>query len=657
MADVLLVYVPEDRAYADGIGASLERSGLTVADGGGSVQVNADAPCVLVLWSAHSTRSAMVRDAAIRAQRQGKLITAKLAGCEAPLGFARPAPHDLSQWTGDPDDPQLDPVFFAADRLVCAARLGAQQQRPEAPGGRTAPPIYPQGGHVHNPNVRPLRAGPIASIGPAAARAARVEPESASAFRAEAQPALPPNMAEEAMAWKRIENSKDPKDFLDYLAAYSPSGIFCELAQLKLDKLAPKAKPAFIPHTPSPHVEKPRAAEGTRERRAAARPQSPQPPARPEPEPPRYDPQYGAPHYDVRPEPRFEPRPDPRYEPRPEPPRYEPRHEARYDPPPTPEPRYEAPRQESRYEPRPRPRPESRDEYEFESGPIAQPSRSATNRPRRRAPAPQAPVQEQREGRGLALRPLLIVALLAAGGVAFFQALPKQSPSTEASAPGQEDLAEASRAAPLDELSDPGQIEAPAVGSGNATFGAAVDRPRPRTQAPPPAPPPQNRAFNQRAVATTPAPAAAAPPVISFRPPEPAPVTAVAPAPPPAAAPAPAPAPAAPASAAPAPAPPRAAEPTYVRPTWLRRPGAAQLSQVYPRRAADQGIPGQASLDCLIQTDGSLSCTQGASSPADAGFGEAAMRLSRQFRAAPTLPDGSSAYGKRTRLTISFAPN
>src|SRR5262245_37619923 len=229
MADVLLVYVQEDRAYAEGIGASLERSGLTVADGDGSAHNSADALCVLVLWSAHSTRSAIVRDVAIRAQREGKLITAKLAGCEAPLGFARPAPHDLSGWAGDPDDPILDPLFFAADRLVCAVRINARnaEQRHDA---RPSQPIHPQAAHLHNPNVRPMRAGPIASVGPGGVRAARIEPESAPPIRAN-DPALPPNVAEEAIAWKRIEQSTDPKDFLDYLTRFSPNGMFCELAQ------------------------------------------------------------------------------------------------------------------------------------------------------------------------------------------------------------------------------------------------------------------------------------------------------------------------------------------------------------------------------------------------------------------------------------------
>ncbi len=46
-------------------------------------------------------------------------------------------------------------------------------------------------------------------------------------------------------------------------------------------------------------------------------------------------------------------------------------------------------------------------------------------------------------------RPIVIVALLAAGGVAFFQALPKQAPqAADNGIPGAQDLAEASRAAP-----------------------------------------------------------------------------------------------------------------------------------------------------------------------------------------------------------------
>ncbi|HWA23827.1 MAG TPA: hypothetical protein VG735_15640 [Caulobacterales bacterium] len=634
MADVLLVYVQEDRAYAEGIGASLERSGLTVADGDGSVLAGADAPCVLVLWSAHSTRSAIVRDLAIRAQREGKLVTAKLAGCEAPLGFARPAPHDLSRWIGDPDDPQFDSLFFAVDRLVCALRLNARAE-PPPPESRARQPIYPQGGHVHNPNVRPLRAGPIASIGPSVARAARVEPDSASHHRAE--PALPPNVAEEAVAWKRIEHSTDPKDFLDYLTAFSPNGIFCELAQLKLDKLTPKSKPAFIPHTPSPHVAKPRAAENTRERRAAARSQ---PPA--EPEPPRY-----AARPEPRPEPRYEAPPEPRYEPRPEPrpePRYEPRPEARYEP--RHEAPYEPPRPDSRYEPRPRPRPEAREDYEFESGPIAPPTRSAANRPRRRAPAPEPVVYEPREGGGLPWRPLLIVALLAAGGVAFFQALPKQAPPSGVSAPVQ-DLAEASRAAPLNELSSPDVPHAPVASAETAAMGgpnASATKPAARP-APVPAPVP---ALAER-------PASPAPtPIISFRPPEPTPTPAPTleqTAPPVVAA---TPAPAAPGSSASATPAPQ--ENGFVRPTWLRRPTVSQLSNAYPRRASESQVAGKATLDCLVLNDGSLACTATSASPANFGFAEAAVTVSKAFRAAPTLPDGSSVYGKRAILTISFAP-
>ena len=134
MADVLLVHVREDETLADSIGISLERSGLTVARGESVFDVGDEVPCVVVLWSDVSTRSSMVRDVAIRAQREGKLVAATLGGCETPLGFSRPSPYDLSEWGGDPDDPTLDAVFFAADRLVCAAKLGP------APRARAAQP-------------------------------------------------------------------------------------------------------------------------------------------------------------------------------------------------------------------------------------------------------------------------------------------------------------------------------------------------------------------------------------------------------------------------------------------------------------------------------------------------------------------------------------
>jgi periplasmic protein TonB len=128
MADVLLIHVPEDQALAEGLTDTLSRSGLVVTL---DPAHEAQAACVLVLWSPASIRSGPVRDLAIHAQRQSRLVAAKTAGCEAPLGFSKPAPHDLSAWGGDPNDAGLDPMFFAVDRLVCAARL-AQQKIPTA---------------------------------------------------------------------------------------------------------------------------------------------------------------------------------------------------------------------------------------------------------------------------------------------------------------------------------------------------------------------------------------------------------------------------------------------------------------------------------------------------------------------------------------------
>jgi protein TonB len=601
MADVLLVYVRDDEALAEGISDSLERSGLSVARGESVFDVGDEVPCVVVLWSASSTRSAMVRDVAIRAQREGKLVAARLAGCETPLGFARPAPHDLSVWRGDPDDPVLDPVFFAADRLVCAARLGGARRQESGP-----PPSSP----LHSARARLGDQPPP--------RTARVEPDSAPqqpdyAPRPRTSPppddgfahGLPPNVTEEALAWKRIEQSKDPKDYLDYLSLYGPHGIFCELAQLKLDKLTQKSKPtvgSFIPHNPSPHIarEKAKPARAEPERRERRAPEPPRAPAWRD---------------DVEPPPERRPAPEPR-----------PVSRARVE-------WREAP--EPDYEPEPIRRPPPR--------PV--PQRTATNRPRRRVePAREVRAGERAESGGLPWRPLIIVALMAAGGIAFVQTLPKQSAPSAADAPP--DFADAPRAGPAETTGlGEGGPDAPVIEPAATIQSLGTVKPAARTQlamaTPRTAPQPPRR--QRSAEAPTPAP------VITFRPPSEAPPANVT------APPTSTPTPSIVASSQAAPA--QAAPPNpYVDAIWLRRPSGASLAKLYPPRALQRGVPGQASLDCSVLGNGQLSCGVTSESPAGFGFGAAASKAAAAFVAAPKAADGADAYGKRTRVTIRFQP-
>ncbi|MEJ0060882.1 MAG: energy transducer TonB [Terricaulis sp.] len=104
------------------------------------------------------------------------------------------------------------------------------------------------------------------------------------------------------------------------------------------------------------------------------------------------------------------------------------------------------------------------------------------------------------------------------------------------------------------------------------------------------------------------------------------------------------------AAPAPTPAPPR---PTF---TWAQRPTAARIAGLYPARAAREGIGGRADLNCTVRADLGVTCTIASETPAGSGFGQAALSAVTSYRAQPTMSDGASVVGARTRLAIVFQP-
>lgn len=91
-------------------------------------------------------------------------------------------------------------------------------------------------------------------------------------------------------------------------------------------------------------------------------------------------------------------------------------------------------------------------------------------------------------------------------------------------------------------------------------------------------------------------------------------------------------------------------------PQWRRQPSAAQMERAYPRRAAESGLSGRAVLSCAVQADGSVSgCSVSSETPASAGFGDAAMRLSRYFQLSPRTVDGRAVEGARVTIPLNFA--
>lgn len=102
----------------------------------------------------------------------------------------------------------------------------------------------------------------------------------------------------------------------------------------------------------------------------------------------------------------------------------------------------------------------------------------------------------------------------------------------------------------------------------------------------------------------------------------------------------------------PPPAPPTPAVLTGM--VWLQRPSSQDFNRYYPQRALDREQEGRVVLDCLVDANGRISCTVASEDPSGWGFGEAALRISRNFRAAAQTSDGRPTSGGRTRVPISF---
>ncbi len=91
---------------------------------------------------------------------------------------------------------------------------------------------------------------------------------------------------------------------------------------------------------------------------------------------------------------------------------------------------------------------------------------------------------------------------------------------------------------------------------------------------------------------------------------------------------------------------------------WTARPSGDDLRYFYPVAAWRRGSAGSAQLDCLVASGGALRCRAAQETPARAGFGEAAERLSTTFRVAETDEAGQSTLNRRVSLPVNFAqPN
>jgi hypothetical protein len=618
-----------------------ERAGLHVGGAPGAPDDMRSCGAALVVWSQASIRSRAFLDAAQRAVNAGKAVVACLIAPPPPASINHAPAFDLSQWTGDPDDPVLDPLFFAVDRMVAAARAAAGVAAPVgavARGGAEPqtsyfpPPPAPAAAAPPYARARPVSTPTTARAPAAASRAAPSldhAPRAAAPPRRPAAPAPDPlrdpdQTAAEAQNWAAIRHSRHPEDFLRHLADYGSEGAFAELAQMKLAELEAEARR----RKQTPATPRQDSMRSQPVRLEPTRPVLPrQEPVRPEP-PPQPRGHVRAPAHS------FEP--------------------IQAEPPPRPRPAL-APRPPVRREPPPAP---------------------AWRDDGRGADMMRRPPPARQSGGGGALRLVAIVAVLGAGaiGAGLFMGDRMGAPNagTDAQAEAAADTSWGNGAGASEAPTAESKVgfESGDLGSSRAPVEIDEEAPRntrsarretvggPATIEREPAPAPRrgsDAAVREPPRETTPAP------VLRLTPPPPQPTqvasvttagTPTAPAfAPPAAAP---PAPTQPAALI-EPSPPARTAPT-ARPfvIWASRPSQQRLAELFPQRAMRTGQGGRVELDCLIDTGGVPRCAVARETPAGFGFGSAAVRASAQFRASPTLNDGSASIGAQTRLVISF---
>lgn len=99
-----------------------------------------------------------------------------------------------------------------------------------------------------------------------------------------------------------------------------------------------------------------------------------------------------------------------------------------------------------------------------------------------------------------------------------------------------------------------------------------------------------------------------------------------------------------------------AAPPAVVtNPHWIRKPTGEDFARVYPDAAAAKNLSGRAIVSCTASADGSLKdCKIDQEFPPNEGFGEAAIKLAREFRMSADLGPGASLEGGHVKIPIRF---
>jgi TonB family protein len=90
---------------------------------------------------------------------------------------------------------------------------------------------------------------------------------------------------------------------------------------------------------------------------------------------------------------------------------------------------------------------------------------------------------------------------------------------------------------------------------------------------------------------------------------------------------------------------------------WPEAPSYADVAAAYPVRARAAKVGGRATLSCEFNRQGRLTdCETITEAPKHEGFGDAARKLAKDFRAFPNLSDGRNVAGATVQLPFVFDP-
>ncbi|MBP8297254.1 MAG: toll/interleukin-1 receptor domain-containing protein [Burkholderiales bacterium] len=174
MPDVFISYSRDDRSVARSFAEGFEREGFSVwwdqalnpgeAFDQVTEQALEDAKAVVVLWSKASVNSRWVRAEATQASANNRLLPVMIEDCRRPIIFELTHTVDLSNWSGDTDDPEWKSVVISVRRFVERA-VPPRSAAPAAVASRRASATPPAADVASAPRALPARGAAKAAPG------------------------------------------------------------------------------------------------------------------------------------------------------------------------------------------------------------------------------------------------------------------------------------------------------------------------------------------------------------------------------------------------------------------------------------------------------------------------------------------------------------